>query len=150
MVERVENFANKISEPVKAMEDTTVLGATLKTALGLSQTTEDSIVLEHLRNAVSRVFTVLQSLLNNRADKGILEMSSEFVSCIALFLYVQGLESKESMGDWQPLHVQERSARCTAPTWHMKRYVSSEQLGDDDKTPLLGFPRCCKHLTHDL
>lgn len=35
LVQRVENFANKISEPIKDMEDTTVLGATLKTALGL-------------------------------------------------------------------------------------------------------------------
>ena len=77
-------------------------------------------------------------------------MPSEFVSCIALFLYLQALKSKESMADWQPLRVQERSARCTAPTWQMKRYVSSEQLGDDGNTPLLGFPRCCKHLTHDL
>ena len=65
----------------------------LKTAPGLGQTIEDSIVLEHLRNAVSNVFTVLQSLLNNRADKGILRTSSEFVSCIALFSYLQGLES---------------------------------------------------------
>ena len=40
--------------------------------------------------------------------------------------------------------------RCRAPTWQMKRYVSSEQLGDDENMPLLGFPRCCKHLAYDL
>ena len=62
----------------------------LKTALGLGQTTEDSIVLEHLRNAVSNVFTVLQSLVTNRADEGILRMSSEFVACIAKNQWVTG------------------------------------------------------------
>ena len=35
-------------------------------------------------------------------------------------------------------------------TWMIKRYVSSEQLGEDENTPLAQFPRCCEHLTADL
>ena len=73
-------------------------------------------MLEQLDLAVAHAFAVLQSLVSNRADERALRMSSEFVSCIALFLYLQGRDSKESMRDWQPFRVQERSARCTAPT----------------------------------
>ena len=32
----------------------------------------------------------------------------------------------------------------------LKRYVTSEQLGEDGKSPLSQFPRCLEHLTSSL
>ena len=122
-------------------------GRWLKRALKLTEQTEDSVVEKQLLDAVARAFTVLQSLLCQRSDHGSVLLSSRFVACVALYLHLQDWHCKESLGIWQPFCVQQQSARATNS---VKRYVTSEQLGEDTNSPVFKFPRCCEHLTSSL
>ena len=65
----------------------------------LNTVIEESTVLEHLSDAVAQVFTVLESLCSNRPTETVLCISSALVSCIVLFLHLQGMQSKDTVGD---------------------------------------------------
>ena len=122
----------------------------LRRALKLTQQSEDSVVEERLQHAVVHAFTVLQSLFNERDEHVATLISPRFVACAALFLHLQDCHHKDAVGAWQPFRVQERSARAAKSLTMLKRYVTSEQLGNDENSPLSQFPRCCEHLAVQL
>ena len=125
-------------------------GRWLRHALKLTGASEDAVVEERLMQAVAHAFTVLQSLCNQRGEHATASITPRFVACAALFLHLQDCHYTKTVDDWQPFHVQQRSSRATQSTVRLKRYVTSEQLGDDVNTPLTQFPRCCEHLTSTL
>ena len=127
-----------------------IKGMWLRRALKLTRQAEDSVVEKQLQQAVAHAFTVLQSLFNTRDAHATALISPRFVACAALFLHLQDGHCKEAVDAWQPFRVQERSARATKSTTMFKRYVTSEQLGEDGDSPLSQFPRCCDHLTSSL
>ena len=100
-----------------------------------------SVVEKQLQQAVAHAFTVLQSLFNKRDAHATALISPRVVACAALFLHLQDGHCTEAVGAWQPFRVQERSARATQSTNMLKRYVTSEQLGEDGDSPLSQFPR---------
>ena len=122
----------------------------LRGALKLSKHTEDNVVEEQLQRAVAHAFTVLQSLMITRDAHAKVLMPQRFVACVAVFLHLQDMHCTETLGAWQPFRVQARSAGATKSTTMLKRYVTSEQLGEDGNPPLSQFPRCCEHLTSSL
>ena len=122
----------------------------LRRALKLTKHTEDTVVEEQLQGAVAHAFTVLQSLFIKRDARAKVLTSPRFVACVAVFLHLQDLHCTETLGAWQPFRVQARSARATKSTTMLKRYVTSELLGEDGNSPLSQFPRCCEHLTSSL
>ena len=66
------------------------------------------------------------------------------------FLYMQGLRSSESVGFWLPMRMQEHSARARDSHTMPKQYVTSDQLGSDDNSPLCQFPKLCADLASEL
>ena len=127
-----------------------IKGKWLRRALKLGLHAEDSEVETQLQQAVAHVFTVLQSLLGNKLADATLPLSPRFVACAALFLHLQDSHCTTALGAWQSLCVQERSARARTSTTRLKRYVTSEQLGEEMNSPLSQFPRCVEHLTSSL
>ena len=116
----------------------------------LSEQCEDSVVEERLLHVVDHAFTVLQSLCNQNGEHATASITPRFVACAALFLHLQDYHYTQKVDDWQPFHVQHRSSRASQSTGRLKRYVTSEQLGEDINSPLTQFPRCCEHLTSTL
>ena len=100
-----------------------------------------SVVEKQLQQAVAHAFTVLQSLFNNTDAHATALISPHVVACAALSLHLQDGHCTDAVGAWQPFRVQERSARATQSTKMLKRYVTSEQLGEDGDSPLSQFPR---------
>ena len=140
---RVEEIRfEMLSDPAKALW--------LRRALKLTQQSEDSVVKEQLLSVVTHAFTVLQSPMKDLAAHETSMISPRFVACVALFLHLQNEHCKERTGAWQPFFVKERSARATKSGSTLKRYVTSQELGDDADSPLTQFPRCCNHLTAQL
>ena len=119
-------------------------GMWIRRALKLPTASEDSIVEQRLQQAVAHAFTVLQSLLHSRDDHAATLLSPRFVACVAIYLHLQDDHCRERMSVWQPLRLQEHSTRVRKSTTRLKSYVPSEQLGDDENSPLSQFPRCCQ------
>ena len=125
-------------------------GMWIRRALKLPTASAGSIVEQRLHQAVVHAFTALQSLLQSRDDHATTLLSPRFVACVAIYLHLQDGHCRERMSVWQPLRVQEHSTRVRKSTTRLKSYVPSEQLGDDENSPLSQFPRCCQHLTAAL
>ena len=120
-------------------------GAWLRRALQLPRDVEDSVVEKRLEHAVAHAFTVLQSLFHERSEHETTSISPRFVACAALFLHLQDSHWKERLGTWQPFRVQQKSARATKSNTTLKRYVTNDVVGEDESSPLSGFPRCVAH-----
>ena len=116
----------------------------------LPRDVEDSVVEKRLEHAVAHAFTVLQNLFEESSEHEKASISPRFVACAALFLHLQDSHCKERLGAWQPFCVQHKSARATTASSTLKRYISSDVVGEDDRSPLSGFPRCVAHLTSTL
>ena len=119
-------------------------GRWLRRALKLGAECEEALVLEQLDLAVTHTFAVLQSLLTRMPDAE-LKLSARALACIALVLHLQRSTTETSLGFWQPALFQERSARSQSDVRN-KRYVTSQQLGSDDSSPLSQFPQVLAHL----
>ena len=119
-------------------------GRWLRRALKLRAECEEALVLEQLDLAVAHAFAVLQSLLTRMPDAE-LKLSARALACIALVLHLQRSTTETSLGFWQPALFQERSAQSQSDARN-KRYVTSEQLGSDDSSPLSQFPQVLAHL----
>ena len=113
-----------------------IQGMWLRRALKLTRQAEDSVVEKQMQQAVAHAFTVLQSLFNKRDAHATALVSPRFVACAALFLHLQDRHCTEAVGAWQPFRVQERSARATHSATMVKRYVTTEHLGEDGNSPL--------------
>ncbi len=79
----------------------------LRRAMKLTQTCADSLVEERLQIAVAQCFAVLQSLLNNTGGETLVCLSSRYIACVALFLYLQHSNSRssDSMSLWHPVKI---------------------------------------------
>ena len=117
-----------------------IKGMWLRRALELTRQAGDSVVEKQLQQAVAHAFTVLHSLFNNIDAHATALISPRVVACAALNLHLQDGHCTEAVGAWQPFRVQERSARATQSTEMLKRYATSEQLGEGGGSPLSQSP----------
>ena len=81
---------------------------------------------------------MLQSHLDYTLESASLELSTRYVSTVALSLYLQSLQRNQEFGGWQAWTVQELSAASSSSK--PRPYVTADMFGSDDSSPLSAFP----------